>query len=302
MKKILITGANSYIGTSVEKYLKEKNKDEYSVDVLDMTNDNWKNYSFEGYDCIYHVAGIAHSDYGEISKEKAALYYKVNSALTAQVAKKAKENKIKQFIFMSSSIVYGGNAPIGVKKIITAETLPSPLNAYGDSKLQAEIAIVRVIKNENINYDDILNDNKKSNVSLSTNDFDNMYKSNKDFKVVVLRPPVIFGPNSKGNYRTLEKIAKKVSLFPYVDNEKSMFHINHLCEFIKERIDKCDAGLFFPQDEKYYNTSELLKDIGKNYGKNIILAHGFTWLLKILSKFSPLVDKAFGNFVYDVEI
>lgn len=60
MKKILITGANSYIGTSFEKYLKENYPDEYIVDTVDMIDGSWREKSFAGYDSVFHVAGIAH--------------------------------------------------------------------------------------------------------------------------------------------------------------------------------------------------------------------------------------------------
>ena len=106
MKKILITGANSYIGTSFEKYMAQW-PDKYQVDTLDMIDGSWREKSFAGYDCVFHVAGIAHSDNGKISTEKAKLYYAVNTDLTVETAKKAKAEGVKQFIFMSSAIVYG---------------------------------------------------------------------------------------------------------------------------------------------------------------------------------------------------
>ena len=90
MKKILITGANSYIGTSFETYLKENHPKDYIVDTIDMIDGTWRESSFSGYDCVFHVAGIAHSDNGKISEEKAKLYYAVNTDLTVETAKKAK--------------------------------------------------------------------------------------------------------------------------------------------------------------------------------------------------------------------
>ena len=117
MKKILITGANSYIGTSFEKYMQQY-ADEYQIDTIDMIDGSWREKSFSGYDIVYHVAGIAHSDNGKISKEKEKLYYSVNTDLTIEVAKKAKVDGVKQFIFMSSAIVYGNSAPLGKEKII----------------------------------------------------------------------------------------------------------------------------------------------------------------------------------------
>ena len=125
MKKILITGAGSYIGTSLQEYLATFG-DDYAVDVLDMIGEGWKETSFAGYDSVFHVAGIAHADTGKASQETIDLYYRVNTDLAVEAAKKAKADGAKQFIFMSSAIVYGDSAPIGKKKHITKNTAPSP--------------------------------------------------------------------------------------------------------------------------------------------------------------------------------
>ncbi len=266
MKRILITGANSYIGTSFEKYLKQFG-DKYFVDTIDMIDGSWKEKSFSGYDVLYHVAGIAHSDSGKISKEKAELYYHVNRDLTISVAKKSKADGVKQFIFMSSAIVYGNSAPIGKKKIITKETMVSPENSYGDSKVQAENGI-KSLQSDN-------------------------------FNVVILRPPMIYGKGSKGNYPTLAKLALKLKLFPYVKNERSMLYIENLCEFVRLMIDNEEHGIFFPQNTEYTNTSEMVKMIANAHGRKIYLVKGFTWTLKFLGLFTKLVNKAFGNMIYE---
>ena len=104
MKKILITGANSYIGSSFENYLNKNYNSCYQIDTLDMINESWKNFDFSSYDVIYHVAGIAHI---KETKDNKDLYYKVNKDLAIEVAKKAKQENVKQFIFLSSMSVYG---------------------------------------------------------------------------------------------------------------------------------------------------------------------------------------------------
>ena len=71
MKKILITGANSYIGTSFERYLAQW-PEAYQVDTVDMVDGSWREKSFAGYDVVYHVAGIAHSDTGNVTEERKA--------------------------------------------------------------------------------------------------------------------------------------------------------------------------------------------------------------------------------------
>ena len=270
MKRILITGANSYIGTSFEQYIKESFGDRYTVDTLDMIDGSWRERDFSGYDSVYHVAGIAHSDNGRISAEKEKLYYAVNTDLTVETAKKAKADGVRQFIFMSSAIVYGESAPIGRKKIITKDTPTSPANCYGDSKVQAENGILPL--------------------------------ADDSFRVVVLRPPMIYGKNSKGNYPILSKMAKKLPLFPYVKNERSMLYVENLCEFVRLMIENDENGIFWPQNERYSNTSELVRMIGAANGKRVRLVKGFGWALRILSPLTGLVNKAFGNLSYEMSM
>lgn len=269
MKKVLITGANSYIGTSFEQYMKQY--EGYQIDTLDMKDRNWKNYDFSNYDVVFHVTGIAHADTGHVSEETKKLYYKINTDLTIETAKKAKESNVKQFIYMSSIIVYGESVPYGKKKVISIDTKPSPANFYGDSKLQADIGLQE------------LSDDK--------------------FKVCILRPPMIYGPGSKGNYPLLSKLAKKLPVFPDIKNERSMLFIGNLCFFIRLCIDERKAGIFFPQNAEYVSTSQLVKEIAKINGKNIKLTKVLNPFVLLAShtpgKLKQLCNKAFGNLIYD---
>ncbi len=266
MKKILITGANSYIGTSFEKYMAHWS-DKYRVDTVDMIDAAWREKNFSEYDCVFHVAGIAHSDVGNVTEERKAQYYKVNTDLTIETAKKAKTEGVKQFIFMSSAIVYGDSAPIGKPKTITKGTPVNPANFYGDSKVQAEKGI------------------------LPLND--------ENFKVVILRPPMIYGQGSKGNYPVLSKMAQKLPFFPKVENQRSMLYIENLTEFVRLMIENEEQGIFWPQNKEYSNTTELVKMIAKVHGKRMLVVPGFKWALKILSHVSGVVNKAFGNLSYE---
>jgi len=269
MKKILITGANSYIGMSFENHLKQW-PDRYQVDTIDMTTPHWREQSFSGYDAVYHVAGIAHSDYGKISQERAELYYSVNTHLAVETAEKAKRDGVKQFIFMSSASVYGESAPIGKDKVITRSTPVSPVNSYGDSKVQAEKGIQPL--------------------------------QDESFKVAVLRPPMIYGKGCKGNYSTLTKLAKKLPVFPYVDNQRSMLYIENLVEFVRLVVDNEEQGIFWPQNNEYTNTSEMVKMIAQVHDKRVIMIKGLNWALKLMSHVTGLVNKAFGSLCYDHEM
>ena len=266
MKKILITGANSYIGTSFENYILENYKNEYQIDTLDMINPVWKEYDFSGYNTVFHVAGIAHADVGHIGEETKKLYYKVNTNLTIETALKAKESGVEQFIYMSSIIVYGESAPLGKRKVITKDTAPSPANFYGDSKLQADLGIQK------------LNDN--------------------NFKVCIIRPPMIYGPGSKGNYQILSKLAKKLPIFPNIKNERSMLFVGNLCIYIKDCVDMNINGIKFPQNNDYGSTSLIIKEIAKANNRNIHLTNLLNPLVYIASKtpgkIGRLANKALG--------
>ena len=266
MKKILITGAHSYIGTSVADYL-ARWPEKYAVDTLSVRGEKWKQADFSGYDAVFHVAGIAHADVGHVSEERKAEYYAVNRDLTLAVAEKAKADGVGQFLYMSSAIVYGDSAPIGKRKVITKDTPVAPANFYGDSKVQAEKGLKKL--------------------------------ESDAFRVAVLRPPMIYGPGSKGNYPTLSKMARKLPLFPKVDNQRSMLYVENLAECVRLLIEQGIGGIFWPQNREYSNTSQLVALIAKAHGKHIVLVPGFTWALKLLSHCTGLVNKAFGSLCYD---
>lgn len=266
MKRILITGINSYLGGRFRQYMEQF--PEYATVSISMRNGSWRGEDFTGFDVVYHVAGLAHSDNGRISPEKAQKYYEINTDLTKELAKKAKREGVKQFIFMSSAIVYGDSAPIGRRRRIDRSTVCTPANCYGDSKLQAELGLRRL--------------------------------EDENFRVVILRPPMIYGPGCKGNYPVLSLFAQRLPVFPYVDNERSMLFVDNLMAFVKLMIDNEESGTFFPQNAEYSNTSELVRMIAEAHGKKLILVRGFTWALKFLGFFTALVDKAFGSLSYDM--
>lgn len=273
-KKVLITGAGSYIGRAFIEYAQKYYPNNFQIEELDMLRDTWRTYDFSQYDIIYHVAGIAHADVGNVSEETKEKYYTVNTDLAVEVAKKAKNENVKEFIFMSSMIVYGESAPYGEKKVIVEHTVPLPANFYGDSKLQADVAVREL--------------------------------ADDAFKVIVLRPPMIYGKGSKGNYPILAKLAKKLPLFPKVKNERSMLYIENLCEclcqiMLVKEIEQ-DATVLIPQNAEWTNTSKMVKKISEANGRNIAMVKAMWPILvlagKVPGKISSLINKAFGNNCY----
>ncbi|MGV8905501.1 MAG: NAD-dependent epimerase/dehydratase family protein [Acetobacterium sp.] len=266
MKRILITGANSYIGLSLEKWL-GKYPEQYEIETMDMRDGTWKEKDFSGYDVVFHVAGLAHVDVKKATDDTKALYYKVNRDLTIETALKAKVDGVKQFIFMSSIIVYGDSSQLNEKRVITKDTIPQPSNFYGSSKLQAEAGI-RDLRSD-------------------------------DFRVVIVRPPMIYGKGSKGNYPKLAKLARKLPFFPDIHNQRSMLHIDNLCEFIRFMIENEEQGLFFPQNGEYVKTSEMVRQIAEVNGHNIRTTKFFNPVVSLMANFMGVINKVFGNLVYE---
>lgn len=257
-KKILITGKNSYIGMSFIHYCQNENLD-FIIDELNL-HDDWKINDFSQYETIFHVAGIAHNSADPKLEE---LYYSINRDLTIEVAQKAKSEGVKQFIFMSSMIVYGNKS--GGKTFVTPDTKPNPDNFYGDSKLQAEIGLEK------------LNDDK--------------------FKVVILRPPMIYGKGSKGNYPLLAKLSRRTPIFPNYPNNRSMLHIDNLCELIRLLIINEESGTFYPQNAELVQTSEMVRLIAKLNKHDILFTKIANPVIKVFLKLT-LIKKVFGDLYY----
>ena len=262
MKKILITGAGSYVGESVRKYILSTSS-EFQIDAVDTMGDNWKKADYTQYDVVYHVAGIAHVN---ADPKMEALYYKVNRDLTIEVAKHAKAAGVKQFIFMSSQIVFHESQSLK-SEVLTAETKENPNGFYGDSKLQAELGI-KPLEDEN-------------------------------FKVCILRPCMIYGPNAKGNFPRLAKLACKTPIFPCWHNKRSMLYIDNLAEFVKQAVDRQLSGTFYPQNRELADTVEIISFFAKANAHTV-------WITRLLNPFVWLgsfvlqpINKMFATYYYD---
>ena len=265
MKRILITGAGSYVGESVRRYILSTSSD-FQIDAVDTMNDTWKEAEFSKYDVVYHVAGIAHVN---ADPKMEALYYKVNRDLTIEVACAAKAAGVKQFIFMSSQIVFHESQSLKTE-VLTSETKENPNGFYGDSKLQAELGIKPL--------------------------------EDKNFKVCILRPCMIYGPNAKGNFPRLAKLATKVPLFPEWHNKRSMLYIDNLAEFVKQAVIRELSGTFYPQNRELADTVEIIRFFAKAAGHKV-------WITRLLNPFVWLgsfvlqpINKMFATYYYAPEM
>ena len=268
MKRILITGQNSYIGNSFKNYCIKKYTDKFEIDTISFRFINPLNFDFKPYDIVLCVTGIAH-DVKVRDYKRANEYKNINVNLVKNIAKKSKLDGVKDFIFLSSIIVYGTKNNFLKSKVIDLKTQPNPTSIYGMSKFDAEKEILKI-------YSDAM----------------------------ILRLPMVYGENCKGNFNQLIKFAKFLPIFPKVDNKKSVIYIDNLCEFIVVCIEKNINGILFPQNIEYFNTSKTVKLIKKNiYNNNFfpILIPLKPFIL-ILSLFTDKIDKAFGSMFYEKKL
>jgi nucleoside-diphosphate-sugar epimerase len=254
--KILITGKNSYIGKSFYNWVKE-HEPSFEVDQLSLRNINLSDLSFKGYDVIFHVAGIAHIT---SNKKLVPEYFRINRHLAIEVAIKAKQEGIKQFIFTSSIAIYGDDLPIGVIKPIDVN-LPKPTNAYGQSKLEADLEIQKL--------------------------------DDESFKTIILRIPMVYGENANGNFPKLYNFSKCFFVFPQINNQRSVLHVDNLSRVISYLIKNNLNGVYYPQDKQYLETVKLIKKI-RSVKFNIVLKL-FNFPLKVLSRKLVFINKIFGN-------
>jgi len=267
MIKVLITGAGSYVGESVRKYiLSTSGEGDFQIDTVETMGDKWKELDFGIYDVVYHVAGLAHVN---ADPKMEPLYYKVNRDLTLEIAGHARAHGVKQFIFMSSQIVFHESKSLK-PEVLTNDSTPSPNGFYGDSKLQAEIGLQSL--------------------------------ASEGFKVCILRPCMIYGAHCKGNFPRLVKLSSKVPVFPCWHNERSMLYIDNLSEFVKQAMLRNLSGIFHLQNAQYADTVEIIRFFAEKAGKKVWITRLLNPFVFIGSFFLQPLNKMFGSYCYSKQM
>lgn len=274
MKQILITGVNSYIGKYTAQYLEAYKDTEYGVYMISQRDAGWEKTDFSKYDTLLHVTGIAHVDEEKITEEQEKQYFDINYRLAVRTAKKAKREGIRQFIFCSSILVYGGEYTLKNGLQIHKNMQPAPTNIYGESKWQAEQALMNL--------------------------------EDENFKVVILRIPFVYGPGSKGNYVLLSKWAGKLPIFTTILGAKSVIYIENLSECIRLLIEQENRGIFFPQNRTYASSAEFVAQIRKAHGKKLCQCSFLNPFVRLAAclpgRIGKVFRKVFGTVIYDIDM
>lgn len=265
MKRILVLGKNGYVSNCFQTYMKQF--EDYSVVAISVRDNSWEKIDFSIYDSIFNTVGLAHNDARKGTDEE---FINLNVNLPVKLASKAKLDGCKQFIHMSSMIVYGDMSELGSNEKINEKTVPNPSGIYGKSKLAGEEGLKSLVDDR--------------------------------FHVAIIRSPLIYSENAVDNFLKLTDYAVKHVIFPNIENSRSMIYSDNLCELVKLIVDNNGNSIYYPQQDKYICTSKLVKDVAKKAGHTMILVKIFNPILYLTSKKIMFIRKVFGNLAYDQEI
>ncbi len=263
--KVLVLGRNGYVSLCFQNYMKQFT--DCVVEAISVRSSEWEDMDFGGYDAVFNATGLAHNNARKGTDEE---FVRLNVELPKRLATKAKKDGVPVFIHMSSMIVYGNTNTFSSFNPINEGTVPMPDNIYGKSKLMGEDEINKL--------------------------------ADDGFKVAIIRSPLVYGENATDNFEKLTKLSLKAPLFPYIHNYRSMIYADNLCELVRLIAESKQGGSYYPQQEKYICTSDLVKDIANTANHRIWMTTIFNFFLLMLGKRFGVVSKVFGNEGYDMAI
>ena len=240
----------------VGNYFINKYKDKYNIKTFSFLKNDINTLDCSNVDVVFHLSALVHQMGGATKEE----YERINVTQTLQLANKVKNSGVKHFIFMSTVKVYGEETDI----IYTENTICDPKDEYGKSKLKAELELQKL--------------------------------EDQNFKVSIIRTPIVYGYGVKANIKSLVNLVNKVPVLPFcgkpgftschgkIENKRSMVYIGNLCHLVDVVIVLEKAGIFLASDDEPLSTSKLIELIAKNLDKKIYLVKipFFESLLKIV--------------------
>lgn len=208
--KVAITGATGFVGGHLIEYLKNRGievipfsraakfvKDVHCI-MTNYSDSRIMQMQLQDIDVVVHLGGLAHQFDGKHSLHE---YVKANVDSSFVLAKASREAQVRRFIYISSIAVNGADTER--RKPFSEEDFPMPVSLYGQSKLMAEDRIINIFKN-----------------------------SSTDF--VILRPPLIYGPDCPGNFKSLLRLSSCMRILPFgaLSCQKSMISIQNFNDVI----------------------------------------------------------------------
>jgi nucleoside-diphosphate-sugar epimerase len=277
---ILVTGANGFVGRELSNYLfknglnpfgllrkKEKELNVKQQFIVDnfLEHTDWEPI-LKGMDVVIHTAGLAHAK-NRADKD----YYEINTEMTKKIALECAKAGVKRFVYISSIYVYGVSSS---RETITLSTPLNPTTAYGHSKKLAEEFLQE------------------------------LHETGK-LEIVIIRPPLVYGLNARGNIDIIVKAINYNVPLPFytINNRRSMISLQNLCDCLtKCAIAPKASGNVFLVSDIDVSTPDFIKYIAKSLNKSpkffpfpLKFLHFF---LKLLKK-EEILEKIMGSLQFD---
>lgn len=264
-KTLMITGASGFIGSNfIKKY-----ENEYNIIPVCLIKNKPEDLDYTEVDTILHLAALVHQMKGA-PEEK---YFEVNTELTRRLATTAKEKGVGHFVFYSTVKVYGFDGELNNHDFILTENSPcNPNDPYGTSKYEAE-KILNSLQEEN-------------------------------FKIAMVRPPMVYGEGVKGNMLSLMKLINILPIIPFdYDNNKrsiisteNLLYLTHL--IIKNQAD----GIYLGTEGNPVSIKEIAESIEKGIGKKKINIKFPKFIFKLLCKIKlDIMVRLYGTLAFKQE-
>ncbi|WP_070970458.1 UDP-glucose 4-epimerase family protein [Vibrio sonorensis] len=269
--QILVTGCNGFVGSRLTVVAKQRgycltkaqrnsgsvvDESVFSISSIDK-NTNWKP-ALVDIDCVVHCAARVHQ-MGEEREDSLSLYREVNTEGSLNLARQAAEMGVKRFVFISSIKVNGEFSDSG--RPFTSEDVSTTDDPYGLSKYEAEQGLQIIAQGTGL-------------------------------EVVIIRPPLVYGPNVKANFLTMMKWVEKGIPLPLgsIDNRRSLLFLDNLIDFIltTSKHPAAVGKTFLLSDGEDVSTASLIQEIAKVMGKR---AHLFPIPVKLIQWGANLLGK-----------
>lgn len=256
-EKLLLTGSSGFVGS---RWLKRSQLRTVARPVF-LRRQSVESIDWTDVGTVVHLAGIAH----RMGQPSGPIYYEVNRDLSYALALAAKNNGVRQFVFVSTVKVFGDKV-----EFIDETTVPEPADDYGRSKREAEQRLSEL--------------------------------SDDRFGVSTVRPPLIYGPDVKGNLLRIMKLLNSGCPVPFkgIHNRRSMVHVDNLIALLDTIIQQKAIGTFHAGDDRPLSTSELVELIYGALGRSprwFKLPSPFVGLLR--RAVPSAAERLFGSYVLD---
>ncbi len=264
--RVLLTGATGFVGSAIVKSISDSSCHDLIVSsrqpdssfdasiknfvIGDINSDcNWR-AALDGVDVVLHAAARAHI-MRDSASDPLIEFRRVNTAGTLHLARQAAEAGVRRFVFVSSIKVNG--EATSEKSPFTEEDPPSPQDPYGVSKLEAEQGLLALARETGM-------------------------------EVVIVRPPLVYGPGVKANFRSMMSWLKRGIPLPLgsVHNKRSFVALDNLVDFVVTCMDHPRAAnqVFLVSDGVDLSVTELLTGLANAMGQSVRLLPVPVGLLK----------------------